>query len=624
MPETSIIIRAFNEEKHIGNLLEAIKGQDYRDYEIILIDSGSTDDTLKIAEDKCDNVLKIDSQDFTFGYSLNMGCRQAKGKYIVIISAHALPTDSRWLGNLVAPFRDNKVAMVYGRQIGNKSTRFSEKRDFERLFGNSPLKFGVSSHYANNANSAVRKEIWQKHHFNEYLFGLEDMEWAKFATKKGLSVVYNPEAAVYHIHDETWNQVFNRYRREAIAARQIKLEHPPQARPEPWWLGQNIFQDFMAAFPNISWEILKDIFHFRYTQWMGTRKGWHYDRHINLDREKQNLYYPSANQAVVISGKGRASFKEISLPEVKPSDILIRVAYTGVCRTDLEILDGKLGYYRKGIAQYPIVPGHEFSGVVVRVGANNIIDWKTGERVVGECILSCGKCSFCQKELYMACQKRAEVGVMNRDGAYAKFIALPAQYLHKIPKSISLKTACLAEPLAVVLRAMRRIDARMKPGDKCAVVGAGTIGNFCAQVLLERGYKVTVFDKNEERLKFLEGKAETAKAIKNLGKFDLIIEATGAIDPLKHILEESRTDATLLLLGFPYGQISYNFEDLVGHEKVIIGSVGGAYQDFERALELLPKIDTASFTQKIIPLEDFSKAWQLHRSLKYLKVILKV
>src|SRR3989338_8795603 len=165
-PETSIIIRTFNEEKHLGNLLWAIKKQNYKDYEIIIVDSGSTDNTLKIAKDlQCNHILKIESRDFTFGYSLNIGCERAEGEYLVFVSAHVVPADNQWLEIILKPLRDEKVAMVYGRQIGSKTSKFSEKKDFERIFGN-------SSAYPNNANSAVKKNLWRKHHFDEYLFGL--------------------------------------------------------------------------------------------------------------------------------------------------------------------------------------------------------------------------------------------------------------------------------------------------------------------------------------------------------------------------------------------------------------------------------------------------------------------
>lgn len=615
MPETSIIIRTFNEEKHIGSLLRAIKNQDYSDYEIILIDSGSTDRTLDIAKELADVVLHIESRDFTFGYSLNMGCRKSKGKYIVLVSAHVLPQNSHWLSNLLAPFRDEKVAMVYGRQIGAEETKFSEKRDFKRFFSDSPLNSNVFLHYANNANTAIRKELWSQRQFDEYLFGLEDIEWAKHITAKGFLVHYEPKATIYHIHAEKWPQIFNRYRREAIAAVRIGLNHPPQASPSYFWLINNIFQDCLASFPDIALARLEEIGRFRYYQWKGTRQGWFYDKHIDLNREKYTLFYPSANQAVVINSKSKASLQEVSLPEIKPGDVLIKVEYVGVCQTDLEVYDGSLGYYRQGVAKYPIVPGHEFSGTIIQIGSSPKYRerFKIGDRVVGECILSRGGNS-----------ERREVGVINYNGAYSQFIVMPGDHLHKIPEEIDLKTACLTEPLAVVLRAIKRIASRLNPKEKMAVIGAGPIGNLCAQVLANLGHQVTVFDKNQERLAFLKNNVEaTSQETQNLQDFDTIVEATGEVNVLKSILKNSRTNATVLLLGFPYGSINYNFEDVVGQEKVIIGSVGADSQDFEEALKLLSKIDTSHFNQVVLSLGKFSEAWRLHNSSKYLKIILK-
>jgi threonine dehydrogenase-like Zn-dependent dehydrogenase len=175
----------------------------------------------------------------------------------------------------------------------------------------------------------------------------------------------------------------------------------------------------------------------------------------------------------------------------------------------------------------------------------------------------------------------------------------------------------------VVLRALRRLDSRIKLNDKCAVIGAGPIGHFCSQVLLSMGHEVSVFDKDKKRLELLKGKAKIFHNLKDLEKFDLIIEATGSKKVLEHILKQSRTDSTLLLLGFPYANINYDFEDLVANEKFIVGSIGGASQDFEKALELLPQIDTFHFTNTVMPLKEFSKAWDLQRSLKHLKIILK-
>ncbi len=622
MPKTSIIVRTFNEEKHLGNLLQSIKNQNYSDYEVLVVDSGSTDRTLDIAEKFSAKIIEIKSRDFTFGYSLNIGCQNARGEYIVMVSAHALPFNNKWLSNLIKHFDDKNVAMVYGKQIAAGNTRLSEKRDFKRLFGDSLLRFNGSSYYANNANSAIRKKLWQEYNFRQDLFGLEDLEWAKHMIEKKYSVVYEPESIIYHIHDEDWNQVYNRYRREAIAARQIGLLNPPQANPSILWLVENIIKDLMLFFSELSFFHLKDIIHFRYTQWLGTRNGWYHP--ANADFDKLILHYPSSNYGVVISDKSQAKFKEIPLPEMKPGDALIKVAYVGVCRTDLEVFDGTLGYYNNGMAEYPIIPGHEFSGTIAKIGANNRHNCKAGDRVVGECILSCGECSYCLKGSSIACKERKEVGVMNYNGAYAKYIVLPANHVHKIPDEVDFKTATLAEPLAVVLRALRRVpDQTIKNKSKCAIIGAGPIGHLCAQVLLNLGHDVVVFDKNQNRLEFLAEQVKTLQELKDLNQFDLIVEATGSEQALEQVLEQSRTGSTLLVLGFPYGQIKYNFEDVVGNEKFIIGSVGGASQDFKKALEMLPQIDTSNFTKTVLPLSQFSKAWNYQHSLKYLKILLE-
>lgn len=624
LPETSILIRAFNEQKHIGKLLRTLREQNYKDYEILLVDSGSIDNTLSIARDYCDQIHHIQSRDFTFGYSLNVGCRHSRGRYIAIVSAHAIPIHGDWLGSLVSHFRDERTAMVYGRHVGAEETKFSEKRDFSRFFGDTPLRRQSPPYYANNANSAIRKSLWEEHPFDEYLTGLEDIAWARHFIEKGYAVDYEPGAPVHHIHEESWHQVYNRYRREALAARRIGLDAPPHSRPGLWDFCRNVVRDSLAlpssGLPAL--DTLDGILKFRYQQWRGTREGWHHD--IDLKRERNDLFFSGANQGVVVSGKQQAALKEMPMPEIKPGDVLIKVAYVGVCHTDLEIYDQELGYYKKGEARYPIVPGHEFCGEIVQVGANGG-GFRIGDRVVGECLLPCGACPFCLSHQPSSCERRREVGVVNFDGAYARFLSMPAKSIHKIPDGLATKTACLAEPLAVVRKGLRRIAHRMKEsGEPCAVLGAGPIGHLCAKVLAFLGHEVTVFDTNAERLKPLKAVAETSQALEGLSRFSVIVEATGRVEPLKKALQESRADATLLLLGFPYGDLPFNFEQLVAQEKAVVGSVGSAGEDFEWALETLPKLDVSPLTATVLALGEFSRAWEIQRSGKQLKVLLTI
>jgi 2-desacetyl-2-hydroxyethyl bacteriochlorophyllide A dehydrogenase len=614
MFNASIVIRTHNEEKHLGNLLRGIKEQDYTNYEVIIVDSGSTDKTLEIAQSFGAKIIRIESRDFTFGYSLNVGCEASRGEYLVFVSAHVIPTDTKWLSNLLEPFKDERVAMVYGRQMGAPQSKFSERMDFKRFFGKSPINSRVPLAYANNANSAVKKILWKERKFDEYLFGLEDIDWARHHAKKDHIIHYAPDAAIYHIHEERWGQVLNRYRREAIAAVRIGLSEPPQVKISILWMFTRIVFDLFSSFPNYTDARLNEIVRFRYYQWKGNKLGWRQGKDLDFEAARNSIFYPSENYSVVIKGAGKAELTETEVPEMKPGDILIKVEYVGVCRTDLEVYEGTLGYYRDGVAEYPIVPGHEFSGKIARVGSNNRFQerFKVDQRVVGECILS--------REI----SNRKEVGVINVNGAYSKFVVVPGDAVHKIPDNLDSKIAVLAEPLAVVLRALRRIEPRLNKKVRAAVIGAGQIGNFCTQVLALQDHSVDVFDRDEDRLRMLSGKTNaTYTELKDLGTYDLIVEATGSKLVLEPVMKNTRVDATILLLGFPYGDMTYNFEDVVGKEKVIAGSVGADGIDFDKALEMLPQLDMKAFTEVVMPLENFKEAWEIHRESKHLKILLQ-
>ena len=273
MPRASIVIRTFNEQKQLGNLFNALDQQTFRDFETIVVDSGSTDATLTIARQRSDKLVEIASHDFTFGYSLNIGCRNSRGDILVNVSAHAIPVDNHWLEALVSSFEDDQVAIVYGRHLGASDTKFSERRDFEKIFGNDAIVQTQGPYYANNGNSAIRKSLWEEEPWGEHLTGLEDIAWAGFFGAKGYSVVYEPKAAVYHIHEESWYQVYNRYRREALAARHIGLAAPPHGSQKLWHFAANLVSDILAALKKKDYR-LGEICRFRYYHWRGALHGW--------------------------------------------------------------------------------------------------------------------------------------------------------------------------------------------------------------------------------------------------------------------------------------------------------------------------------------------------------------
>lgn len=160
MPETSVVVRTFNEEKHLPALLAAIRKQTYGGCEIVVVDSGSFDATCGIAERLADRLVHISSHDFTFGYSLNTGIDAAEGSIIAVVSAHTLPVDENWLERLVIPLRDEQTAMTFGRQFGARESKFGEVQDLRRTYGPKRQLLQPQRIFANNANSALREELW--------------------------------------------------------------------------------------------------------------------------------------------------------------------------------------------------------------------------------------------------------------------------------------------------------------------------------------------------------------------------------------------------------------------------------------------------------------------------------
>ncbi len=287
----SIVIRCFNEAEHIGRLLSGIEQQTRVDREVILVDSGSTDATLSIVSDYPVQILHIDPADFSFGRSLNLGCRVAGGNVIVIASGHVYPVNRDWLERLIAPFEDERIALVYGKQRGDKRTRFSEHQVFAHWFGEAS-DMNQAHTFCNNANAAIRRSVWQELPYDETLTGLEDIDWAKRATQRGYQIAYSAEAEVIHVHSETPARIFNRYRREAIALRSI---YPEQrfglGSFLRFFFGNAISDARQARRGKVLRRELPGIVQFRLMQFWGTFRG--HARHGEVTQQlKKTFYYP--------------------------------------------------------------------------------------------------------------------------------------------------------------------------------------------------------------------------------------------------------------------------------------------------------------------------------------------
>lgn len=627
MTEASIIIRTFNEQKHLPLLLEAISIQTYRDFEIVVVDSGSFDLTCEIAQRRADKLLRINSDDFTFGYSLNVGVDAAQGTYIAIVSAHALPVDSLWLENLVYALQDDSIAMAYGRQVGTATSKFAEAQDFRYTYSVEQKILRPPNFFANNANSAIRRDLWVKHPFDETLPGLEDIEWVKYWMEQGYQVVYEPSAAVYHIHEETWRQVRHRYFVEAVAAQWIGVKKRHNIPMQAWHELKNLATDLIrAGFERCLADKFGEIARFRFEKLVGTVSGILHGTKMDNPLARREMFFKAKSEAVVIHGPNRASLEKVDIPPVKPGDVLIKVAYEGICATDIEIFEGTLGYYKTGISKYPIIPGHEFSGRAMKIGSK-VAHLRDGDAVIVECIQGCGKCAHCQKGNAIACPERQEVGVIGLNGGYSQYVVIPGRFIHRLPDNVDLRQATLCEPIAVVLKGLKRLEHAwgLKERKKCAVVGAGPIGHLSAQILALRGHQVTVFDRNPLRCSYFEGsQITTSKELENLAEFDTVVEATGDPIALDAILHNAAAGMTILLLGLPYARREVSFENIVAYDMTIVGSVGSSTQEFDEAIELLPSLNMTPFVENVLPLDKYLSAWKLSQTRTHLKVMLEI
>jgi glycosyltransferase involved in cell wall biosynthesis len=290
----SIVIRTLNEAKYLKELLNAIKSQKKEKYEVetIIIDSGSTDGTLSIAEEYGCRITFITKDNFTFGRSLNMGSEFANGDILVYISGHCIPANDSWLLNLIKPIENGSAGYTYGRQIGRDTTKFSEERIFEKYF---PLKSKLpqKDFFCNNANSAIRRNIWRNFLFNETITGLEDMELAKRYYEDGGSIAYIADASVFHIHNETWTQIRRRYERESIALQKIMPEVNIKFTDMIRYIWISIYSDAkIAASKKCFFQEILGIVKFRLAQYTGSYRGNHEQREISK-KQKENYFYPT-------------------------------------------------------------------------------------------------------------------------------------------------------------------------------------------------------------------------------------------------------------------------------------------------------------------------------------------
>jgi 2-desacetyl-2-hydroxyethyl bacteriochlorophyllide A dehydrogenase len=298
----------------------------------------------------------------------------------------------------------------------------------------------------------------------------------------------------------------------------------------------------------------------------------------------------------------------LPIPEPAPDEVLIRVMASGICGTDVHIFRGEY------LGGYPVIPGHEFSGVVEAVGAA-VTRFHVGDRVAVEPNIACDNCEACLNNRQNFCLNWSAVGV-SRPGGMAQYTTAPEKTVFSIG-ALSFEQAAFVEPLSCVLHGLERLGPDL--ADKVALLGAGPIGILLLQGIRAQGAsQVTVVDKNEARVRFAAemGADETLSDLDALKAdyYDVVIDATGAIPVMQRAVDYARPGGKVLLFGVPPSGKDMCIEAFKIFRKGLtvlssFTSVRNSYQ----AIDLLRagRIQVDSLVSHRLPLEEFERGIQV-------------
>ena len=296
-------------------------------------------------------------------------------------------------------------------------------------------------------------------------------------------------------------------------------------------------------------------------------------------------------------------------PVCNQETAVIKVQLAGICSTDLQIFEGYM--------KFQGVPGHEFVGSV----SEGPKEW-LGKKVVGEINFGCGDCEFCARDLSRHCPNRTVMGILNADGAFAEYVAVPVENLHLVPGTVSDEQAVFTEPLAAAFEISRQIQ--ISAGDEILILGDGKLGNLCAQVLRLTGAKVTALGKHEDKLKIIK-RAGVRTMLLNDWKprlFDVVVEATGSVAGLELAIGAVRPRGTLVLKSTIAAAHKVSLAPLVINEINLIGSRCGVFPD---ALDALTagQVSVAPLIEEVYSLEQCLEAFQHAGRRGARKILLK-
>ncbi len=321
---------------------------------------------------------------------------------------------------------------------------------------------------------------------------------------------------------------------------------------------------------------------------------------------------------------------DIPVPEIGPSDVLVKVAACGACHTDLHYIEHGIPTFKKP----PVVLGHEASGIIEKAGAE-VVNVSEGQRVLIPAVLTCGKCRFCRMGRENICSEMTMLG-NHFDGAYAEFVAVPAKDVLDLPESINLEEASIiADALSTPYHAVKN-RAKVRPGDTVVVFGCGGVGINAVQLAALAGAYVIAVDKSPKKLEWARefGAAETidassvdrvAKEVKKLtgGGADIAMEVIGNPRTIEEAFDSVRIGGRLCVVGYTHEAISIIAGKIMFKELEITGSLGCPPGEYVPLIRMVAqgKIDLGRIVTHRVALSEIEKAFELMKQGESLRTI---
>ncbi|WP_170225759.1 zinc-dependent alcohol dehydrogenase [Pseudonocardia cypriaca] len=310
-------------------------------------------------------------------------------------------------------------------------------------------------------------------------------------------------------------------------------------------------------------------------------------------------------RALLLTGPRQWQVAELPVPVTEPGHCLVRVAYVGLCGTDLAFYDGSSGYLRDGLKRYPFVVGHEWSGTVVEVGTG-VQGFAVGDPVAGHNVVTCDACDRCRSGRRLHCRNRTEIGVLGTcPGVASEYICMPAKTLLPLPASLDLRSAAVLEPATASAHAVARLGVR--EGDAVAVLGTGTLGLAAVQIARSTGARVTAVGVEAAGLALareLGAEAVLRPEEAEDDAYGAVIEATGAEPAIALAPRLVAPGGRLAFLGVPHGPVpAFPSAQLVMKNLEVHGVLSGIEQwDALLRLVVHGHVDLGALIDGVLPL----------------------